>query len=276
MNNARPTKVIIVAAGRGQRLMPHTEKVPKCLVPIGGTPMLQRQIETFLDHEIREFVVITGYQAAPLKEFCRTLAKDLDCVIHVVHNMDYQSNNVLLSLFFAQHHLIGNIAISYGDIIYTSSVVERLIRAPGDICLIVDRAFQNAYVGRTDHPLTEAELATVTTDGYIDKIGKRAVTPETAWGEYIGLSKLSTTGTDCVKDVWKQLETTYSGRTEHPFQRADQFRNAYLTDLWQYLIDHRLTKLFPIEIHGSWREIDTAQDLKRAEALLGCGQKEWK
>ena len=54
----------------------------------------------------------------------------------------------------------------------------------------------------------------------------------------------------------------------------DSYRNAYLTDLLQELID-RSTRVDPIFIDGQWREIDTGQDLERARALLQSRPKEW-
>ena len=64
------------------------------------------------------------------------------------------------------------------------------------------------------------------------------------------------------------------GRDHEPFQRAARYRNAYLTDLWQELIE-RGTRIDPILIDGQWREIDTGQDLDRARMLLESGPKEW-
>ena len=66
------------------------------------------------------------------------------------------------------------------------------------------------------------------------------------------------------------------GRFEvEPFERAPAFRDAYLTDMLQYLIRSG-RPITPVAIRGSWREIDTVQDLERARALLGSGMEAWK
>jgi hypothetical protein len=60
--------------------------------------------------------------------------------------------------------------------------------------LIVDRRWADAYVGRTLHPIPEAELArvdTVSGDEAVTRVGKLAVTPEQAAGEFIGLAWFS-------------------------------------------------------------------------------------
>ncbi len=41
-----PEKAMILAAGRGTRLAPLTDRVPKCMVPIAGKPILEYTIET--------------------------------------------------------------------------------------------------------------------------------------------------------------------------------------------------------------------------------------
>ena len=70
------------------------------------------------------------------------------------------------------------------------------------------------------------------------------------------------------------LARRYSGREHEPFQRAATYRNAYLTDLWQDLIDRGI-QLDPVLIAGSWREIDTEQDLDRARQLVESTPGEW-
>ncbi len=65
----------------------------------------------------------------------------------------------------------------------------------------------------------------------------------------------------------------YRGRDGEPFQRAAAYRNAYLTDLLQDLIDTG-TRVEPVWIEGAWREIDTGQDLERARQLVESN-KEW-
>ena len=70
------------------------------------------------------------------------------------------------------------------------------------------------------------------------------------------------------------LAHRFEGREDEPFQRAARYRNAYLTDLLQELIDTGI-QVDPILISGQWREIDTGQDLDRARMLLESGPKEW-
>ena len=43
--NKKPTKAFILAAGKGTRLRPHTDTMPKPMVDIAGTSIILRTIE---------------------------------------------------------------------------------------------------------------------------------------------------------------------------------------------------------------------------------------
>jgi len=56
-------KLIIPMAGRGTRVRPHSHTVPKPLLPVAGTMIVERLVETFirtLDRDITEIVYILG------------------------------------------------------------------------------------------------------------------------------------------------------------------------------------------------------------------------
>jgi len=48
---------MILAAGRGERLRPLTDTVPKPLIPVAGTSMLDRSVERLTAHGVRRIVV---------------------------------------------------------------------------------------------------------------------------------------------------------------------------------------------------------------------------
>ena len=52
---------IILAAGKGERLLPLTQNTPKCLVELFGKKLLKSQIETFHQCGIYDISVVTGY-----------------------------------------------------------------------------------------------------------------------------------------------------------------------------------------------------------------------
>jgi NDP-sugar pyrophosphorylase family protein len=54
-------KAVILAGGAGTRLRPLTYMVPKCMLPIGGKPLLERTFQYFKTIGVKDFVVCVAY-----------------------------------------------------------------------------------------------------------------------------------------------------------------------------------------------------------------------
>jgi L-glutamine-phosphate cytidylyltransferase len=263
-------RCILIAAGRGKRLGPHTEDIPKCMVDVAGRPILGWVWRALAAVGVDELIVIRGYKGDVLERFVTGLVPRAT----FVDNHEWESNNVLLSLACARPFLDRATYLTYSDIVFTPAVARAAAQSSAEIGLVIDREFRAIYEGRTEHPLDEGEVADLMPDGTVARVGKRALPPADAIGEFIGLSRLGARGAALAGDALDQLAKRYAGRDHEPFQRAGRYRNAYLTDLWQELIDHGV-RVDPILISGQWREIDTGQDLDRARHLLQSGAKEW-
>jgi choline kinase len=267
----RPKKAIIIAAGRGRRLMPYTDEMPKCLVPVDHRTILGIQLDGFRAHGVEEIVIIRGY----LGEVLERRRAELGPGVRFVDNRDWEHNNILESLFCAEQEIDGPVLLTYSDIIFTEEVVARLMASGGDVSLVIDRAFREVYEGRTEHPLEEGEVSDLDERGLVRRVGKRALPARDAFGEFIGLAKLSAEGAGWMRAAWRELCERYRGREEQPFQRAPSFRAAYLTDMLQHLIEAG-RPVEPVAIDGCWREIDTVQDLERAREMLRSCAEPWR
>ncbi len=53
-------KGIILAAGRGSRMHPHTHATNKCLLPVGDVPMIVHPLKCLINAGIREICIVTG------------------------------------------------------------------------------------------------------------------------------------------------------------------------------------------------------------------------
>ncbi|MEI6418404.1 MAG: phosphocholine cytidylyltransferase family protein [Sphingomonadales bacterium] len=248
-------KAIVIGAGRGARLGRLTDEQPKCMLPIGGVPILHRAVEALLASGIEDVVVIRGYAAELLScPACR-----------YVEHPDWSGTNVLGSLFAADDEIRGDVLIVYSDILFTASIVREAMSTAGRIVPVVDRAWLSAYVGRNDHPPSEAEKVSLEA-GRIRSIGKMNVPAEAADGEFIGMLKLDAAGASSIRQAYARAKARFAGR---PFATAQTFESAYLTDLLQFMVDGGET-ICPAIIEGGWREIDTAEDLERAGAWLNA------
>ncbi len=248
--NKNNCKALVIAAGLGSRLKKHTENLPKCMLDFGGKTLLQRQLDSYKKNGIKDISLIRGYK----KEKINYKG------IKYFENKDYKNNNILNSIFYAEKVISGNIIISYSDILFDSSVVERTLNSNHDISVVVDIDWRGYYVGRKDHPISEAENVIFNSNNEVEKIGKINTGNEEVHGEFIGMIKLSNRGTEIFKEHFHRLKKLYWNK---PFQRAKVFQKAYLTDFIQELVDIGI-KVHCVIIESGWKEIDTVEDYKKA------------
>lgn len=241
-------KVIIIAAGMSARLMELTDDKPKCMLDIGGKTILQRHIETFNQCGIEEIIVIRGYK----KEVINYTG------VKYIYNQNYRRNNILESLMYAESDMDGEFIATYSDILFKRSVVEKLLESKADISIVVDTSWKSHYKNRFQHPIEEAEKVIVSNSKVVG-IGK-TINPNEAYGEFIGLVRFSSTGAEILKTNYKKVVTQF-GNTQ--FHAAPSVEKAYLTDMFQELIDQSYT-ISSIDIKGQWMEIDTIEDINKA------------
>ena len=248
--NQSKSKVLIVAAGLGSRLKNHTEDSPKCMLDFGGKTLLQRQIDAYKKCGLEEINVIRGYKKNKINY------KNLN----YFDNNDFKNNNILNSIFYGEKVINGNIIIAYSDILFDHHVVQRLLDSEHDISVVVDIDWRQYYVGREQHPLSEAENVIFNSNNEVVKIGKIATEKQEVHGEFIGMIKLTPKGAEIFKKNFHRVKGIY---WDKPFQRAKKFQNAYLTDMIQELVDIG-QKVHCVIIERGWKEIDTVEDYEKA------------
>ena len=65
--------VVIMAGGRGTRLLPYTKVLPKPLLPIKNKTLIEHVIDQFTEHKIKNFVFTINYKALVFKAFFEEL-----------------------------------------------------------------------------------------------------------------------------------------------------------------------------------------------------------
>ena len=60
---------MILAGGRGERLKPLTNVIPKALAPVNGIPIIRQQIENLVYLGIKEVIILTGYKASMIEDY---------------------------------------------------------------------------------------------------------------------------------------------------------------------------------------------------------------
>ena len=77
-------KAVILAGGRGERIRPISDTLPKALVPIDGKPIIAHQIEQLERVGTQEIFILTGYLAQSITSYCGKLQTSMK--IHCIES----------------------------------------------------------------------------------------------------------------------------------------------------------------------------------------------
>ena len=254
---------VILCAGQSQGLLPLTEELPKPMLDIKGKTILERQIDVLNACGVKDVAVVRGYKKDAIKI---PNARFYD-------NDEFATTNEAFSLFRAAKELKGPFLFLYGDILFERSHLEKLLKSPADVSIVVDRAY--GETGRPESNRGTPDLVVLKDaqeSGYrflgaeaphqVAKVG-RTIESSAANGEFVGMAMFSAKGARTLTDCYQQLSETQKGN----FHEADSLRHASFTDLVQELID-RGSEVRAIDVYKGWLEIDTFEDYRRAWALI--------
>lgn len=244
-------KAIILAAGQGSRLRPITNEVPKCMVPLNGTPLIDTTIKRFREIGISDIVVVGGYKYEVLKEHLRPFG------VKVYFAENYDKSNMVATLFSCEKELNDDVIVSYSDIIYTAENLKKLVDCEAQIATVVDKDWRNLWQFRMDNPLDDAESLVLSAQNNVLELGKKTKDYAKIQAQYIGLSKFS-------KDVLPQIVDFYRSMDQTADYDGKNYPNMYMTTFLQRLIDSG-KPIKGVIIRGGWLEVDTTEDLHKYE-----------
>jgi choline kinase len=252
-------RAIVIGAGRGQRLMPTTADAPKCFAEIGGQRILDVVLSALRGGGVDEITFVGGYRI----ESVQAAYPDLD----YVENRDWATTNILGSLMCARSRMASGFVSSYADIVYRADVVARLLASPASIAIAVDTDWQRRYVGRSQHPPTDAEKV-VCEGGRVLRM-HRDIDPQGAHGEFIGVAKLDASGAAALCRAYDDARARCG---DGPFREAASLDRAYLIQLLQQMIEdgHSIRH---VDTHGGYHEIDTQEDYDLARRAHAGGER---
>ncbi len=243
-------RVIMIAAGRGRRLMPTTADSPKCYAEVAGQSLLDWSLEAFRTAGLDRIAFIGGYQIEKVRRDYPQL--------EFRHNAQWEHNNILESLFCAEDLMSEPFICCYSDILFTPRVVSQLVESSADIALGVDTAWLVRYEQRLQHPSDDAEKVTVE-NGAVTKIHREI--PETdAYGEYIGVARFSAAGAVQLREHYHRVKREFAGQ---PWREAKVFEKAYLIHLLQDMIEAGAQPAH-VDTPGGYIEVDTQEDFEYA------------
>ena len=250
-------KVIILAAGQGTRLRPYTNDRPKCMVELGGIPMLHRQMQVLHSFGIenQDIALIGGYRQDRLKSDG----------IRQFTNPRFDQTNMVSTLFCAEDFMKPgeDLLICYGDIVYERKVLEATFAQESDIVLAADREWKRLWSLRMDEPLDDAETFKMA-QGRVIELGKKPKNYDEVQAQYMGLIRIAGSKVEDFINFYHVLDKSanYDGKN---------FDNMYMTSLIQNLIDAGWN-VCPALVDNGWIEIDSASELEVYEALYQKGK----
>jgi glucose-1-phosphate cytidylyltransferase len=104
---------VLLCGGRGERLRPFTEHLPKPLVPLHGRPLLRHLLGYLSRQGVRRFVLCTGYKAEAIHRFVEETpllpAERVECVF------SGEDASMADRVLDARRHVPGRALICYGD-----------------------------------------------------------------------------------------------------------------------------------------------------------------
>ncbi|HXC26018.1 MAG TPA: sugar phosphate nucleotidyltransferase [Gemmatimonadaceae bacterium] len=213
-------KVIIPLAGKGTRLRPHTHVTPKPMLKVAGKPVMQYVLDDVKKlRGVEQVIYITGHLKEKVEAYAAS-AMDLPSVFIEQKVQDGTAGAVAL----ARSHVDQPVLIMFVDTIFDAdlSIIEST-DADGIIWTKEVEDYQRFGVVVTDDA------------GYMTKIVEKPSTP---------ISKRANIGLYYIKN-WKLLYEGIEAVLTRPANKGEW----YLTDAFQYMIDHG-AKLRVVDVAG--------------------------
>lgn len=239
-------KAIILSAGQGRRLMPFTQDLPKCLLPVDeDRPVLEVQLQALRDAGIKQASIMVGFQAEKVESF---LASDPVPGIRVetLFNPFFDSTENLVTAWLARSEMEREFLLLNGDTLFEPDVLGRLLDAPAaPITLVVNEKVRY-----------DADDMKVAFDarGRIRAISK-TLSDERVSGESIGLMRFSGDGVVAFQSGLDRAVRTQRGVHAYYLSVISELsleisvESSLMTGLW-------------------WGELDSPEDLLKIRTEL--------
>jgi len=230
-------KSVVLCAGRGIRLLPHTQELPKCLLKVGPKTLLEYIIESFKKAGIQEIYLVTGFKEERIKNLVKERGYSH---ISYVTNPHYLSTNTAFSLNLALKNMDDHFILINGDVIFDHNILIDLLNHPQKDCVVVDNSIT----------LDKEEVKVIAQNGVISQIGKD-LNPAWCMGEAIGMNKISYDTIPLLSNEFDSLER--KGELNHFFEKGFD------------LLADKTCSFGILLTNKTWTEIDTIDDYDYAK-----------
>ncbi|WP_407392025.1 sugar phosphate nucleotidyltransferase [Methanobrevibacter sp.] len=246
---------VILAAGMGTRLMPLTKEIPKALLKINETTLLERMIKNCIAADISKFIVIVGYNKDKVIDLCPEIAEKYDIEIECIENVKYDVTNTSVSTYLASKVIEENpedFILVNGDNVVDPQIIINLAECEHTGMIIDNFKTLNEESFKLIIDNEEMNEKNTIANGQIQAIGKGLDIPSSS-GEFIGVSKVVA---DDIADFNKILDRLIGEDPQNYYDFAYEDLSKIKT------IDFVMTNGL------KWTEIDDHTDWENAQKLV--------
>ncbi|MCL2078870.1 MAG: phosphocholine cytidylyltransferase family protein [Oscillospiraceae bacterium] len=224
-------KAILMAAGRGSRISRTIGKNCKCLLDVGGEPLIRRTVAMLQNYGIETHVVV-GFQKAQIIN----ALEGLPVVFH--ENIFYSITNSLASLWWAREQLSGSsVILGNADVFWEEDILSILLEEKRECVMLSDttRVEQGDYLFNVQN-------------GKVIAFGK-GLDCRNANCEYVGLARIQG---ELISKCKAQLEELISAQRHGDWWEEVLYSMVQERSIWA------------VDIAGHfWAEIDYIEDYNR-------------
>jgi choline kinase len=237
-------KALILAAGKGTRMPEYTNKHPKALVPVKGIPVLERILDSLLKTDVRDVVITTGHFADQIESFVASQKKYEDLHITFSFNPDFATTNYITSMWTAKKDLKGDdVVLFHGDMVFDQKILDGILSSKTSAVCI-----------REGGELPQKDFKGRLKNGRVTEIGVNV------WGDDV----------HACMPIYKWLAADFDAwMTEIGKLVAAGDTKSYAEKAFNAISDQIVLKPFIYTINDLCMEVDTMEDVKLAESLLG-------
>ena len=180
---------VILAAGPSKRVGSLTANKHKCLLDVGGTTIIEHQVENLklVGISSRSVCVVTGHHHLQVEHYLHSGGYGGTFAF----NPWYGTTNIATGLWLTKK-CESNLVIISGDIIFDPMILRDLLAAEGDVVLAVER---RTTFDEEDEKVILAEDRVVR--------ASKDLPLHLAHGEFIGLAKLTRAG---ARRLWEEID----------------------------------------------------------------------
>ena len=247
----RVMQALILAAGFGKRLRPLTDKIPKALVEVNGTPLLLNALNHLSKYKIDEVIIVTGHMKDKIVN--RIGFNYSNMKIIYVDNPIYDKTNNVYSLYLAKNYIHDDLILLECDLFYNQKLIDTIMQGQADCNILVspyDQKTMNGTVIKVDSENNAQAL-----------IIKRDQGQGFDYTNMMKTVNIYTFKKDfAIRQFFPAVELYI--KTES----INSYYELVLGSLIYY--GNSNIKVVPIDA-TEWCEIDDMEDLKRAQMLFG-------